>query len=79
MQNFEQLGRELERRGKKRELEALAASEDSRRLAAMLDTAGIKEAAKAGDQDRLRAMLGTVLSTEEGRRLAEGIRSMMST
>ena len=79
MQNFEQLGRELERRGKKRELEALAASEDSRRLAAMLDTAGIKEAAKADDQDRLRAMLGTVLSTEEGRRLAEGIRSMMST
>lgn len=79
MQNFEQLGRELELRGKKRELEALAASEDSRRLAAMLDTAGIKEAAKAGDQDRLRAMLGTVLSTEEGRRLAEGIRSMMST
>ncbi len=79
MQNFEQLGRELERRGKKRELEALAASEDSRRLAAMLDTAGIKEAARAGDQDRLRAMLGTVLSTEEGRRLAEGIRSMMST
>ncbi|MBQ6926853.1 MAG: hypothetical protein IJQ36_00925 [Oscillospiraceae bacterium] len=79
MQNFEQLGRELERRGKKHELETLAASEDSRRLAAMLDTAGIKEAARAGDQDRLRAMLGTVLSTEEGRRLAEGIRSMMST
>ena len=79
MQNFEQLGRELERRGKTRELEALAQSEDSHRLAAMLDTAGLKEAAKVGDQDKLRAMLGTVLSTEEGRRLAEGIRKMMST
>jgi hypothetical protein len=45
----------------------------------MLDTAGLKDAAKAGDQDRLRAMLGAVLSTEEGRRLAEGIRKMMST
>ena len=78
MQNFEQLGRELERRGKTPELEALAQSEDSHRLAAMLDTAGIREAAKAGDQDRLRAMLGAVLSTEEGRRLAEGIRNMMS-
>ena len=79
MQNFEQLGRELERRGKTRELEALAQSEDSHRLAAMLDTAELKEAAKVGDQDKLRAMLGSVLSTEEGRRLAEGIRKMMST
>ena len=79
MQNFEQLGRELERRGKTQELRALAASEDGARLAAMLDTAGLADAAKAGDQEKLRAMLGSVLSTEEGRRLAEGIRKMMES
>ena len=37
MLNFEQLGRELERRGKTTELRALAESEDGARLAAMLD------------------------------------------
>ena len=79
MQNFEQLGRELERRGKTRELKALASSEDSARLAAMLDTAGLADAAKAGDREKLRAMLCSVLSTEEGRRLAEEIRKMMAT
>ena len=77
MQNFEQLGRELERRGKTQELRALAASEDGARLAAMLDGNRLQEAAKAGDSAALRAMLGSVLDTEEGKRLAEGIRKMM--
>ena len=77
MQNFEQLGRELERRGKTRELQALAESEDGARLAAMLDTKKLERAAKEGDGDALRRMLGSVLSTEEGKRLAEGIRNLM--
>ena len=77
MQNFEQLGQELERRGKTQELRALAASEDGARLAAMLDGNRLQEAAKAGDSAALRAMLGSVLDTEEGKRLAEGIRKLM--
>ena len=77
MQNFEQLGRELERRGKTQELRALAASEDGARLAAMLDGERLQKAAKAGDSAALRAMLGSVLQTEEGRRLAMGIQEMM--
>ena len=77
MQNFEQLGRELERRGKTDALRALAESEDGARLAAMLDGNRLQEAAKAGDSAALRAMLGSVLGTEEGKRLAEGIRKMM--
>lgn len=77
MQNFEEFGKELERRGKTRELQALAESEDGARLAAMLDTEKLEQAAKAGDGEALRKMLGTVLKTEEGRRLAEGIRNLM--
>jgi len=77
MQNFEQLGRELERRGKTGELRALAESEDGARLAAMLDGERLQKAAKAGDSAALRAMLGSVLQTEEGRRLAMGIQKMM--
>jgi len=77
MQNFEQLGRELDRRGKTGELRALAESEDGARLAAMLDGERLQKAAKAGDSAALRAMLGSVLQTEEGRRLAMGIQKMM--
>ena len=77
MQNFEALGRELERRGKTRQLQALAESEDGARLAAMLDTGKLEQAAKAGDGEALRRMLGAVLGTEEGKRLAEGIRNLM--
>jgi hypothetical protein len=77
MQNFEQLGRELERRGKTQELRALAESEDGARLAAMLDATQLERAAKSGDGETLRRMLGDVLCTEEGKRLAEGIRKLM--
>jgi len=77
MQYFEQLGRELDRRGKTGELRALAESEDGARLAAMLDGERLQKAAKAGDSAALRAMLGSVLQTEEGRRLAMGIQKMM--
>ena len=77
MQNFEQLGRELERRGKTRELQALAESEDGARLAAMLDTEKLEKAAKDGDGEALRKMLGSVLCTEEGQRLAAGSNNLM--
>ena len=79
MLNFEQLGRELERRGKTTELRALAESEDGARLAAMLDADSLTRAAKSGDGAALSGALGTVLSTEEGKRLAERIRRMMGT
>lgn len=78
MQNFEQLGAELTRRGKTEKLRALAESEDGARLAAMVDTAALEEAARAGDAEKLRGLLGSALRTEEGRRLAESIRSLMA-
>jgi len=79
MQNFEQLGRELERRGKTKELRALAESEDGARLSAMLDADALSKAAKSGDSAALRRILGGALRTEEGKRLAENIRRMMES
>ena len=79
MQNFEQLGRELERRGKTKELRALAESEDGAKLSAMLDADALSKAAKSGDSAALRRILGGVLRTEEGKRLAENIRRMMES
>ena len=77
MQNFEQLGKELERRGKTDEMKRLAESEEGKRLAGMIDPSRIEQAARSGDTETLRRMLSTVLSTREGKRLAENVRKMM--
>ncbi len=77
MQSFDGLRKELERSGKGAELNALARSEDGAKLSAMLDGEKLQKAAQTGDGEALRAMLGTVLSTEEGRRLAANIKKLM--
>ena len=77
MQSFEDIKRELSKSGKGAELNALAQSKDGARLAAMLDGEKLQKAAQSGDGEALRAMLGTVLSTEEGRRLAADIKKLM--
>ena len=77
MQSFEAVRRELTRSGKDAELNALARSADSTKLSAMLDGEKLQKAAQTGDGEALRAMLGTVLSTEEGRRLAANIKKLM--
>ena len=76
-QNCEQLGREPQRRGKTESIKALAASPDGEKLAGMLDRSALERAAKAGDAEALRRLLGSVLRTEEGKRLAENIRRVM--
>ncbi len=77
MRNFESIQQELERSGKGKELNALARSVDEATLSAMLDGEKLQKAAQTGDGEALRAMLGTVLSTEEGRRLAANIKKLM--
>ena len=77
MQNFEQLGRELERRGKTEQIKQLAESEDGAKLAKLIDANAVKQAAKSGDGEALRSLLSSMLSTQEGKRLAESVRRMM--
>ena len=77
MQSFEDIKRELSKTGKGAELNALAQSADGVKLSAMLDGEKLQKAAQTGDGEALRAMLGTVLSTEEGRRLAANIKKLM--
>ena len=77
MRNFENIRQEVERSGKSAELSALAQSADGEKLSAMLDGEKLQRAAQTGDAASLRAMLGTVLSTEEGRRLAANIKKLM--
>ena len=77
MQNFEELGRELERRGKTEKLKALADSQDVQKLGQMLDPAAVERAAKSGDSQALRSLLGSLLSTQEGQRLAQSVQQLM--
>ena len=77
MQSFEDVQRELARSGKGAELNALARSADGEKLSAMLDGEKLQRAAQSGDAASLRAMLGTVLGTEEGLRLAANIKKLM--
>jgi len=77
MQSFEDVQRELARSGKGAELNALAQSADGEKLSAMLDGEKLQKAAQSGDAASLRAMLGTVLGTEEGQRLAANIKKLM--
>ena len=77
MQNFEQLGKELERRGKAEDIKRLAESEDGVKLAGMINSQQIEQAARSGDTEALKALLSSVLQTQEGKRLAESVRKMM--
>ena len=77
MQNFEDLGRELSRRGKTEQLKALAETDDVQRLSKMVDSAAVEKAAKTGDGDALKAILSQVLSTAEGQRRAQSVQQMM--
>ena len=63
MQNFELLGKELERRGKTEAVKKLAESPEGKSLAAMIDPQAVEQAARSGDADALRQLLSTVLST----------------
>lgn len=77
MQNFEQLSRELERRGKTEEINKLAQSRDGQRISGMIDPQAIEKAARGGDTESLKNMLGRILETPEGKRLAESVKKIM--
>ena len=77
MQNFEALGRELERRGKTEQIRRLAESADGKSLGAMIDAEAVEKAARSGDGEALGRILRRVLSTGEGQRLAADIQKLM--
>ena len=46
-------------------------------LAKLIDANAVEQAAKSGDGEALRSLLSSMLSTQEGKRLAESVRRMM--
>ena len=58
-------------------LKKLTASKEGTRLAARFDGDAVEKAARRGDSAELTRLLGTILSTEEGRQFAEQVRKAM--
>ncbi|MDR1330061.1 MAG: hypothetical protein LBK23_10730 [Oscillospiraceae bacterium] len=63
--------------GRRGDLERLAASEDGKRVRALLSETDVENAAKSGDFASVAAAVKSALSTEEGARLADKLRELM--
>ena len=77
MKDLEKLGAELNRSGKGDKLKSLADSDDGKAIGRMVDASEVERAAKAGDMAALKGILSQVLSTDEGKRLADSIKKAM--
>ncbi len=75
--NLEELGRRLQQSGKADKIKQIAQSEEGAKLSSLVDAKAIEAAAKSGDDKALRDMLSKILSTEDGKKLAENIRKIM--
>lgn len=72
--DFAQLKRELEA---KKDLKAAAESEAGKKLLQSMDAGAVEHAAKSGDTAALKRILTQVLSSPEGRELAEKVQKAM--
>ena len=77
MQELEKMAQELRRRGKTEGIRALADSADGQRLGSMIDGKEAERALRTGDSAALQQLLRGVLGTDEGRRLAAQLQSLM--
>ena len=71
MENIEKFGSELLKSRKGDSIRALADSAEGKALSDKLDPAEVEKAARSGDAEAIKKLIGTVLSTPEGRALAE--------
>ena len=77
MKDLEKLGAELNKSGKGEKLKSIADSAEGKAISRMVDSARVEQAAKSGDTAVLRDILSQVLSTDEGKRLAEKLKKAM--
>lgn len=77
MRELERLGRELEKSGRRAALMKLAESADGKAVSRLVDAEAVGKAAKSGDMAALEDILRGVLSTDEGKRLAESLQKAM--
>ena len=74
LENFE---REINSSPAAEKLREAAASREGQKVLQGLDTAAVEKAARSGDMQALKNILSDVLSTPEGKALAEKVRRSM--
>ena len=77
MKDLEKLGAALSKSGEGEKLQSIADSAEGKAISRMVDSARVEQAAKSGDTAALRDILSQVLSTDEGKRLAEKLKKAM--
>ena len=77
MNDLEKLGEQLSKSGKSDKLKSLADSADGKAVSRMVVSEAVQKAAKSGDMAALQNILRGVLSTDEGKRLAESLKKAM--
>ena len=77
MEDLGELARALQSGAKGRELQRLTESDDARRVGKLVDGEALRRAAQSGDATALKKLLGGILSTPEGRRLAADVQKLM--
>ena len=77
MKDLEKLGAELNKSGKGEKLKSIADSAEGKAISRMVDQEKLERAAKSGDTAALKDILSQVLSTDEGKRLAEKLKKAM--
>ena len=77
MKDLERLGEELSRSGKGERLKSLADTAEGKAVSRMVDQENLERAATSGDTAALKDILSQVLSTDEGKRLAEKLKKAM--
>ena len=79
MNDLEKLSKELGRGEKGAALRALGSSAEGTALESAVDGAALEKALRSGDSAALKRMLGELLSTPEGKKLADGVGKIMKS
>lgn len=77
MMDPNKMSRQLAQSGKLEQVKKLAASDAAATLAASIDREQLQKAAEKQDPTVLRAVLEQVLSTDEGKQLAQKVKAAM--
>ena len=77
MKNFEELERQLKDSPHAQQIMDAAKSAEGQRLAKTLDAQAVEKAAKSGDAAALKNILAQVLSTPDGKALAQKLQEAM--
>lgn len=73
MLDIENMGKHLLGEEKTRRIKEIADSPEGKKIAEMFDAGQVRKAAEGGDTPALQKILAQLLSTEEGKKLAEQV------